>query len=163
MSPEAYNESVELHADSVYRFIFRSIGCKETSEDIVQDAYEKLWIYRSNVSTEKAKAFLFKTAYNKMIDYTRKNKRQFIMGEGMETACPEPNPDHYNGFNEILEKAVGLLPDYQRSVLLLRDYEGYSYREIGEITGLNESQVKVYIYRARLFLKNYFVSIENVY
>ena len=45
---------------------------------------------------------------------------------------------------------------------LLKDYEGYSYDEIGEITGLNESQVKVYLHRARLQLKNYLVSIENV-
>jgi len=48
------------------------------------------------------------------------------------------------------------------SLVLLKDYEGYSYDEIGEITGLNESQVKVYLHRARLQLKNYLVSIENV-
>jgi DNA-directed RNA polymerase specialized sigma24 family protein len=45
---------------------------------------------------------------------------------------------------------------------MLRDFEGYTYEEIGEITGLNESQVKVYIYRARLALKEYIGSIENV-
>jgi DNA-directed RNA polymerase specialized sigma24 family protein len=46
--------------------------------------------------------------------------------------------------------------------VMLRDYEGYSYQEIGEITGLNESQVKVYIYRARTFLKNYIGSLDAV-
>jgi RNA polymerase sigma-70 factor (ECF subfamily) len=45
---------------------------------------------------------------------------------------------------------------------LLKDYEGYSYEEIGQITGLNESQVKVYLHRARLQLKNYLVSLENL-
>ena len=45
---------------------------------------------------------------------------------------------------------------------MLRDYEGYAYREIAEITGLSESQVKVYIYRARVFLKHYVGSMENV-
>jgi RNA polymerase sigma-70 factor (ECF subfamily) len=55
-----------------------------------------------------------------------------------------------------------MLPPDQQSALLLRDYEGYSYKEISEITGLNEAQVKVYIYRARVFLKNYLVKIENV-
>jgi RNA polymerase sigma-70 factor (ECF subfamily) len=45
---------------------------------------------------------------------------------------------------------------------MLRDYEGYSYDEIGDITGLNESQVKVYIYRARIAMKEYIVSIDNV-
>jgi RNA polymerase sigma-70 factor (ECF subfamily) len=61
-----------------------------------------------------------------------------------------------------LDKALNTLNEIQRSVILLRDYEGYSYEEIGEITGLNESQVKVYIYRARLALKQYIGSLENV-
>jgi RNA polymerase sigma-70 factor (ECF subfamily) len=45
---------------------------------------------------------------------------------------------------------------------MLRDYEGYSYDEIAAITGLTESQVKVYIFRGRMFLKNYLGSIEAV-
>jgi RNA polymerase sigma-70 factor (ECF subfamily) len=45
---------------------------------------------------------------------------------------------------------------------MLRDYEGYSYQEIATITGLSESQVKVYIYRARIFLREYLVSVETV-
>jgi RNA polymerase sigma-70 factor (ECF subfamily) len=68
----------------------------------------------------------------------------------------------YSDLKEVLNEAVNQLPEIQRSVLLLRDYEGYSYKEIGEITDLNESQVKVYIYRARIFMKNYLVSIDKV-
>lgn len=45
---------------------------------------------------------------------------------------------------------------------MLRDYEGYSYREISGITGITEVQVKVYIYRARIFLKNYIGQIQSV-
>jgi RNA polymerase sigma-70 factor (ECF subfamily) len=45
---------------------------------------------------------------------------------------------------------------------MLKDYEGYNYAEIGEITGLNESQVKVYLHRARIQLKAYIVKMENV-
>ena len=45
---------------------------------------------------------------------------------------------------------------------MLKDYEGYSYEEIGQITGLNESQVKVYLHRARLLLREYIVKVENV-
>jgi len=69
---------------------------------------------------------------------------------------------HYSDLKEVLDEALNRLPEVQRSVVLLRDYEGYSYEEIGEITGLNESQVKVYIYRARVFLKNYIGQIERV-
>ena len=59
-------------------------------------------------------------------------------------------------------RALDQLNELQKSLVMLKDYEGYSYQEIGEITGLNESQVKVYLHRARITLRNYLVSPENV-
>jgi RNA polymerase sigma-70 factor (ECF subfamily) len=61
-----------------------------------------------------------------------------------------------------LETALDRLNERQRSLVMLKDYEGYSYEEIGEITGLNESQVKVTLHRARVQLKQYLVSVENL-
>jgi RNA polymerase sigma-70 factor (ECF subfamily) len=63
---------------------------------------------------------------------------------------------------EVLEKALSRLNERQRSLVLLKDYEGYSYEEIAEITGLNIAQVKVTLHRARLILKEWLVSVENV-
>jgi RNA polymerase sigma-70 factor (ECF subfamily) len=63
---------------------------------------------------------------------------------------------------EVLTEALEKLPEIQRSVVLLRDYEGYNYAEIAEITGLNESQVKVYIFRARQTMKDYIKKLELV-
>ena len=57
--------------------------------------------------------------------------------------------------NEILEFALNKLPPIQKTVVLLRDYENYSYKEIAEITSLSETQVKVYIFRARNFMKDF--------
>lgn len=95
-----------------------------------------------------------------MIDHFRKNDRiTNIDGKLHETGITYSN---YSDLKEILEEAVDKLPPVQKSVVLLRDYEGYSYEEIGEITGLSESQVKVYIYRARIFLKKYIVSPDLV-
>jgi RNA polymerase sigma-70 factor (ECF subfamily) len=62
--------------------------------------------------------------------------------------------------NEILHEALDKLPPDQKAVVLLRDYEGYSYREIGEITGQSEAQVKINIFRGRRYLKNYIGSLE---
>ena len=62
----------------------------------------------------------------------------------------------------MLEDALGRLGETQRSLVLLKDYEGYSYEEIGRIMNLNASQVKVYLHRARLQLKEYLVKMENV-
>ena len=59
-------------------------------------------------------------------------------------------------------EALARLSETQRSLVLLKDYEGYYYEEIGQITGLSSSQVKVYLHRARLQLKEYIVKVENV-
>jgi RNA polymerase sigma-70 factor (ECF subfamily) len=67
-----------------------------------------------------------------------------------------------NDMKKNLHDALNRLSETQKSLVLLKDYEGYSYEEIGQIMGLNESQVKVYLHRARLTLRNYLVSPENV-
>jgi RNA polymerase sigma-70 factor (ECF subfamily) len=67
-----------------------------------------------------------------------------------------------NNLKKVLDDALARLSETQRSLVLLKDYEGYSYEEIGKITGLNESQVKVYLHRARLQLREYLVKMENV-
>jgi RNA polymerase sigma-70 factor (ECF subfamily) len=67
-----------------------------------------------------------------------------------------------NNAKAVLEEALSKLGETQRSLILLKDYEGYSYEEIGQITGLSSSQVKVYLHRARLQLKEYIVKVENV-
>ena len=61
---------------------------------------------------------------------------------------------------EYVNKAVAELPEKQRSALTLRDFEGHDYRTIGEITGMNESQVKVNIFRARKYIKEYIQKLE---
>ena len=95
-----------------------------------------------------------------MIDYIRRSKRMDNMGDN--EYFEHAHNEQYSDLKEILNCAIEQLPEAQKAVLLLRDYEGYSYKEIADITDLNEAQVKVYIYRARVFLKNYIVKIENV-
>jgi len=129
-------------------------------KDIVQDSFIKMWDKVAEIDNKKARSYLFTTAYHTMIDTIRREKK-FTSFEGVEYNQPSQSKE-YLGLKEILRDAVNKLPEIQRSVVLLRDYEGYSYEEIGEITGLNEPQVKVYIYRARVFLKEYIGSLENV-
>jgi RNA polymerase sigma factor (sigma-70 family) len=66
------------------------------------------------------------------------------------------------GIKELLEKTLARLNERQRTLVMLKDYEGYSYEEIAEITGLNATQVKVTLHRARLQLKEWLVSVEHV-
>jgi RNA polymerase sigma factor (sigma-70 family) len=158
MSIENFNNCVDQHSDGVYRFILKNIKDEEKARDIVQDSFEKLWQKLETVSPDKMKSYLFTTAYHTMIDAIRKEKHDADMD--LSNVQSYSHSDQYSDLNEVLHEAAEKLPAIQRSVLMLRDYEGYSYREISEITGLNESQVKVYIYRARTYLKNYIGKIE---
>jgi len=160
MNVKEYNQSVDLYSDNVFRFILKNIKDEERARDIVQDSYEKLWRNAENVNADKVKSYLFTTAYHTMIDVLRKDKRQTYLEDYQ---IPEDTHDEqYSDLSEVLNDAVKLLPEIQRTVILLRDYEGYSYKEIGEVTSLSEAQVKVYIYRARVFLKNYIGKMDLV-
>ena len=160
MTAEEYNKCVDLFADGVYRFILKNLKDEENARDIVQDAFTKMWEKVRDISFEKSKSYLFTSAYHTMIDFIRKERPKEVLDNLANMNSTENSG--YSDLKEILDEAVEKLPDIQRSVLLLRDYEGYSYEEIGQITGLNESQVKVYIYRARIYMKNYLVSMDKV-
>ncbi len=160
MTVDEYNRCVDLWSDKVYRIILKNLGQSADAKDVIQTAFEKLWENHSNISFEKGKSWLFTVAYRIMIDLIRKRKRIEI-----RESIPEREQWEYlqtTGLKEVLDQALARLPEVQRSVVLLRDYEGYSYKEIGSILSLKESQVKVYIFRARAALRKYLVSIEHV-
>jgi len=158
MTVNEYNNCVNQYADGVFRFILKNIKDEDKAKDIVQDAFEKLWIKLSDIDAARVKSYLFTIAYNGMVDAIRREK---FVGD-IESAKDNNfiTFNNYNDVKDILNEALSKLNDIQRSVILLRDYEGYNYNEIGKITGLSESQVKVYIYRARVILKEY---IGNLY
>jgi RNA polymerase sigma factor (sigma-70 family) len=135
--------------------------CKdeEVSKDAVQDAFVKLWERRDQVDESKVKSYLFTTVHHKIIDGFRRDKKHEAIGETAQHGTA-----HQGGHDlqEVLQEALAQLPEIQRSVILLRDYEGYAYEEIAEMTDLNLSQVKVYIFRGRQKLKEYIGSIEAV-
>lgn len=160
MTVSEYNTCVDQHADALYRFIAKHIRDRDVAKDIVQDTYEKLWRKVNDVESTNAKSYMFTTAYRTLIDHTRRDKKPASYDEVAEKGLYHEKP--YSGLKDILNQALDKLPEIQKSVVLLRDYEGYDYAEIGEITGLNESQVKVYIFRARVFLKNYIGKLEAV-
>jgi RNA polymerase sigma-70 factor (ECF subfamily) len=160
MNTTEYNTCVDAYADALFRFVFKNVRHQAIAEDAVQSAFEVLWQKRKDVSSEQAKSFLFTVAYRKMIDEQRRQ---------MRVTLKEDIPDHWHttsghvqtDLKQHLHRAIEKLPDVQKQLILLRDYEGYSYQEIAGITGLNEGQVKINLYRARTFLKQALISVET--
>ena len=156
-----YNEWVDSFADGIYRFALKNTGDSEQAKDLVQDAFEKLWIKKDQIDASKAKAYLFQIVSNALIDRARKAKLSATFREQLpsqESIVVSESID----LKETLEQAVLQLPEIQRHVIMLRDYEGYSYDEIGAITNLSEQQVKVYIFRARQKLRSILVNPELI-
>jgi RNA polymerase sigma factor (sigma-70 family) len=155
-----YNSCVDQYSDGVYRFILKNTKDSDKAKDIVQESFTRMWEKVNDITYAKAKSYLFTAAYHTMIDTFRRDKRMTTFDEAPTN---DMTTEHtYSDLKEVLQEAVNQLPAIQKSVILLRDYEGYSYEEIGRITNLTESQVKVYIFRARAFLKSYIGSLDRV-
>lgn len=160
MTADDYNRCVDDCADGLYRFMLKHVRDSEIARDLVQDAFAKVWVKHADVDPDKAKSYLFSTGYHTMIDHVRRAKKQGNFEEADPLSFA--NTDQYSDLNELLHRALDRLPEVQKSVILLRDYEGYSYAEIGTICGLSEAQVKVYIFRGRKTLKEYIGKVENL-
>ena len=152
MKRQEYNISVENHGDSLYRFAVNFLKNQEEAQDIVQDVFEKLWINRDKVEFDKAKSWLFTCAHNAMINFINKRARFTKLSDEIQTEKVESFSFSFES-KQVINHIVGILPPLQKTIILLRDLEGYSYEEIGDILSLNPSQVKVYLFRARLKIK----------
>lgn len=156
-----YNACVHQWADALFRFACKCTKHEEDARDVVQNSFEVLWQKRDAVLPDKAKAFLFQVAYRQAVDNYRK-KGRIVYPEHAPEQLMTGGRQAPTDLKQVLERALARLDEQARALVLLKDYEGYNYQEIGQITGLNESQVKVYLHRARKTLKDYLVSVENL-
>lgn len=160
MTAADYNAAVDTHADGIYRFALKHLRDQDRAKDVVQETFARLWTRLDQVDAAKVKSYLFTTAHHTMVDEVRKDTRSTRMEVYHEQIqhTSQAQPD----LKEVLDRALATLPAIQRSVVLLRDLEGYTYEEIAELTGLNLPQVKVYIYRGRTALKEYIGQLDLV-
>ncbi|MEA5098976.1 MAG: RNA polymerase sigma factor [Bacteroidales bacterium] len=157
MTEKEYNLCIDNFTDSAFRFLVKNIKDSDTAKDILQDTFTKLWEKREDVEYVKAKSYIFTSAYHTMINNIKYNSLKFNIPQTQTITS-----NSYNDINEVLNEALEQLPQIQKATILLRDYEGYSYNEIGDILDLSQEQVKINIFRARVKLKEYIVTIDNV-
>lgn len=160
ISAKEYNDAVREYTKNVFRFLMKSLKDEHAAKDLLQDCFLKLWENRQKVDKLKIKTWLFSVAHNAMINYIKKEARKTNL------SVLKNNQAVYQKHNfdviAIIDAELNKLPALQKSIILLRDLEGYEYREIAEILTITESQVKVYLFRARVKIKNSIKSIMNV-
>ena len=152
MTDKEYNNCVSTYSDDIYRFaVYLGID-KDYANDIVQDTFLSLWKSHAEIEADKAKAYLLATAHN-LVNSNFRHKdveKRYTNDLQMETTT---HIDRAFEAHDQLYKTMDAIPAIQKSALVLKDIEGYSYKEIGKMLDLTIQQVEVYIFRARVALK----------
>lgn len=144
--------------DKIFRTALRITLCREEAEDITQDVLMRLWRQKSQLAfVNSLEAYAITMARNLSLDCLKKKASSTVnLDEGSVTNLFTENPYDkiyaQEGLRHIYSIMM-LLPEKQRTCMALRDFEGKNYREIAEILGITEDQVKINIFRARKFVK----------
>lgn len=154
MTAKEYNNGVALWADDAMRFAVRCGGGRSDCEDAVQEALAALWSHREDVPAAKGKSYLLSAAYRSLMSSLRHRRvEQQYVASATPVDEPLQQPDERFDLREAIERSLQVLSEVQRAILQLRDVEGYSYQEIGETLKLSDSQVQVYLFRARVAMR----------
>lgn len=149
---------IEEHKDMVFNISYRYTGNYDSAQDLSQEIFLRVWRYINNFRGDSSlKTWIYRIAYTTSINYAKKHSKlraenEMIIGTMKSHDDPHRNIVNKNIMQDI-EKSVASLPNRQKMVFILKQYEGKSYREIGEIMNITEKAVENLLYRARLTLQ----------
>ena len=156
-----YNSNIQLWSGNVFRFAVWNCGDIMRSEDAVQEAFARLWEQRERVTVEKGLGFLLTVARRYLIDCLRHDTVVARSREELAQESETVSREKEMGLGDEMYAALQSLPEVQRTIIQLRDVEGYSYKEIAKMLDLSDQQVQVYLFRARTNMKKYLLKIKE--
>lgn len=145
--------------DKLYRLALRITLNTQEAEDVVQDTLMKLWQQQDAWQQIRSlEAYCMTVCRRQALDKAALAANHNLTLDGQpEQMAPQHTPDQALSLNErmaLVRRLMDSLPEVQRSIVQLRDVEGYPYKEIADVLQLSETQVKVYLHRARKFIRN---------
>lgn len=157
-----FSEFFRSHAKTLRNYLFYKFGNEEQAEDVVQEAFIKLWQNCAEVPLEKAKSFLYTVANNTSLNHIAHHKVVLNYAKKATTPRADKNNPEFlmeeEQFKVKLQKAIGKLTEAQRSAFLLHRIDGKKYHEIAEILGISVKAVEKRIHGALVELRK---QIEN--
>lgn len=162
MDAVTFKEKYIPYHQKLYRVAYRLLEDACDAEDVVQEAYIKLWNKRDElIDVTNSEAYCVILLRNLCLDFLRAKKKHLF--QSTEDTVISDNmvlSDEIETSDEIkhIETIIDLLPEQQRKIIKLRHFDDYSNEEIEEIMGLTSVNVRVLMSRARKKIKDLFNS-----
>jgi RNA polymerase sigma-70 factor (ECF subfamily) len=143
------------HQRPLFNFFLRLTSSRPVSEDLVHDVFTRILKYRTSYGDqEHFTPWMYRIARNAHIEHTRRHRLEVVVGDPetqREPASQEPGPDQRAEYGQnvaLLRRALALLPEDKREVLVLSRFQNLRYEEIARILECEVGAVKVRVYRA---------------
>jgi hypothetical protein len=167
MKKVSFRNDVLPLKNELFRLALRITLNRVEAEDIVQDTLIKVWDRRFEwESIDSIEAFSLTVCRNLSLDRLRKKENSNDSLEDVNIAEPVASSNPQDRMIQedrvsLVRQIIDSLPEKQRSCMQLRDFEGKSYKEIAQVLGITEEQVKVNIFRARQMVKQKYLKLDN--
>ena len=167
-----FEAAVERHQRKVYTFARYYLGQTEEAEDITQEVFLKLWRHRPRIDAEGTRAWLLKVTRNACFDRLRhRQSAARVFADDAEepiverVTAAEPGPEARAAaadFRRHLHGALEQLADPMKSIVILREIQGFKYDEIADVLGVPLNTVRVYLHRGRARLRKQLKEVYGV-
>jgi RNA polymerase sigma-70 factor (ECF subfamily) len=158
----AFGGLVRKYQDRLFNTVVHVAGSREEAEDVVQEAFVQAFLKLSSFHGESAfYTWLYRIAFNVSVSRRRRKRNEVSLNAGREDTVIDPADDVEAPGEHILREerahlvhaALGTLSDEHRTILVLREMEGFEYEQISEILDLPTGTVRSRLHRARLQLR----------
>ncbi len=153
----SFSDLYDSYLDKIYRFIYYRVSHKEIAEDLSSQTFLKALkaIDSADFSEKNFSAWLYRIAYNLVIDYYRSDKKEMSLEKVLDLSTKNNLTEEVDKKRkiELIKGAMKFLSQKQKDVLIMRVWDELSYKEISEISGDSEENCKVIFSRAVLKLK----------
>lgn len=163
MHSDDFEAAVERHQRRVFTFARYLLSNSEEAEDVAQEVFVKLWDKGDAIAPDSMEAWLLRVTRNACFDLLRRRRGRLKevshseANSSLEVASTMPDPEILAASSQLgrrLLEALSMLAEPHRSIVILREIEGLSCREIGTIVDMTEGSVRVSLHRARRRLRD---------